>query len=329
MVPRNCLGANWRKVMRSMPALIVYALGLIASALLPSPPSAEQAWPQRPVKFIVPLGAGSGVDIGTRLIGERLSARWGQPVVIENRPGGDGIVAISTFVSAHDDHVLLASPSSAFTAHPYQHENLPYKASDLLPIVRISNTLITIAVPASLKVETFADLIAMARAQPDKLNWAGTTGALDFSFAGFLQSNGLNMTKVPYRNPVEAANDLAEALAIVRPQLEAGKIKPLIMTNSVRAPTLPDVPTATEAGHPELAFDGLVGYFGPPGMPMELRERIAADVRAVTDASIESRLITTGQILNLGGPAEFAQSIEQQRARLAAIAKDLGIKPSQ
>jgi tripartite-type tricarboxylate transporter receptor subunit TctC len=323
--------------MRSMPALFAFALGLIASAPLPSAPSAEQAWPQRPVKFIVPLGAGSGVDIGTRLIGERLSARWGQPVVIENRPGGDGIVAISTFVGAHDDHVLLASPSSSFTAHPYQHENLPYKPSDLLPIARVSNTLITIAVPASLKVETFADLIAMARAQPGKLNWAGTTGALDFSFAGFLQSNGLNMTKVPYRNPVEAANDLAEgrvqvyeaALAIVRPQLEAGKIKPLIMTNSARAPTLPDVPTATEAGHPELAFDGLVGYFGPPGMPMELRERIAADVRAVTDASIESRLITTGQILNVGGPAEFGQSIEQQRARLAAIAKDLGIKPSQ
>jgi len=323
--------------MRTVPALFVLALVLIASALLPSPLSAQQAWPQRPVKFIVPLGAGSGVDIGTRLIGERLSARWGQPVVIENRPGGDGIVAISAFVGAHDDHVLLASPSSSFTAHPYQHENLPYKASDLLPIVRISNTLITIAIPASLKVATFADLVAMARAEPGKLNWAGTTGALDFAFAGFLQSNSLNMTKVPYRNPVEAANDLAEgrvqvyeaALAIVRPQLEAGRIKPLIMTNSVRAPTLPNVPTATEAGHPELAFDGLVGYFGPPGMAMELRERIAADVRAVTDASIESRLITTGQILNLGGPAEFTQSIEQQRARLAAIAKELGIKPSQ
>jgi tripartite-type tricarboxylate transporter receptor subunit TctC len=324
-------------MMRNIRILFPFALGLIAATLLPAPPFAQQAWPQRPVKFIVPLGAGSGVDIGTRLIGERLSARWGQPVVIENRPGGDGIVAISTFVGAHDDHVLLASPSSSFTAHPYQHENLPYKASDLLPIARMSNTLITIAIPASLKVETFADLVAIARAQPGKLNWAGTTGALDFSFAGFLQSNSLNMTKVPYRNPVEAANDLAEgrvqvyeaALAIVRPQLEAGKIKPLIMTNSVRAPTLPNVPTATEAGHAELAFDGLVGYFGPPGMPMELRERIAADVRAVTDASIESRLITTGQILNLGGPAEFAQSIEQQRARLAAIAKDLGIKPSQ
>jgi len=323
--------------MRSMPALLAFTLGLIASALLPSPPSAQQAWPQRPVKFIVTLGAGSGVDIGTRLIGERLSARWGQPVVIENRPGGDGIVAISAFVGAHDDHVLLASPSSSFTAHPYLHENLPYKASDLLPIARVSNTLITIAIPASLKVATFADLVAMARAEPGKLNWAGTTGALDFAFAGFLQSNSLNMTKVPYRNPVEAANDLAEgrvqvyeaALAIVRPQLEAGRIKPLIMTNSVRAPTLPDIPTATQAGHPELAFDGLVGYFGPSGMPMDLRERIATDVRAVTDASIESRLITTGQIVNLGGPSEFGLSIDQQRARLAAIAKDLGIKPSQ
>jgi tripartite-type tricarboxylate transporter receptor subunit TctC len=92
---------------------------------------------------------------------------------------------------------------------------------------------------------------------------------------------------------------------------------------------VPDVPTVTEAGHPELAFDGLVGFFGPPGMPLELRERIAADVRAVMDATIESRLITTGQILNLGGPAEFAAAIEEQRARLAAIAKDLGIKPSQ
>ena len=283
------------------------------------------------------LGPGAGVDIGTRLIGDRLSARWGQPVVVENRPGGDGIVAITSFLSARDDHILLASPTSSFTAHPYLHDNLPYKPADLVAHRAGIQHLITIAVPASLDVTTFADLIAMARAQPGKLNWAGVTGALDFSFAGFLQTNNLNMSKVPYRNPVEAANDLGEgrvqvyegALAIVRPQLEAGKIKPLLMSNSVRAPTLPDVPTAAEAGHPELSFDGLVGFFGPPGMPLDLRERIAADVRAVTDKTIEQRLIATGQIVNLGGPAEFAAAIADQRARLAAIAKDLGIKPSQ
>jgi tripartite-type tricarboxylate transporter receptor subunit TctC len=318
---------------------LVLGLGLLATLVLSSTPSAAQtsAWPQRAVKFVVSLGAGSGVDIGTRLVGDRLSARWGQPVVVENRPGGDGIVAITSFLSAHDDHILLASPTSSFTAHPYLHDNLPYKASDLQPIVRVSNTFITIAVPVSLNAASLSDLIAMARAQPGKLNWAGTTGALDFAFAGFLQSNGLDMTKVPYRNPVEAANDLAEgrvqvyeaALAIVRPQLEAGKIKLLAVTNSEPAPTLPDIPTATEAGHPELAFDGLVGFFGPPGMPLALRESIAADVRAVTDASIASRLLTTGQMVNLGGPVEFAAAIEQQRARIAAIAKDLGLKPGQ
>jgi tripartite-type tricarboxylate transporter receptor subunit TctC len=300
-------------------------------------PAAAQSWPQRPVKFLVTLGPGSGVDIGTRLLGDRLSARWGQPVVVENRPGGDGIVAITSFLGAHDDHVLLAAPTSSFTAHPYLHENLPYKQSDLLPIARVSNTIITISVPVSLKLASFADVVAMARAQPGTLNWAGVTGALDFTFAGFLQAKGLNMSKVPYRNPVEAANDLAEgrvqvyegAYAIARPQIEAGRIKPIMLTNSVRAPMLPDVPTAAEAGFPELTMDGLVGFFGPPGMPLELRERIAQDVRAVTDASVESRLIATGQIVNIGGPSEFAAAIDQQRARLAEVAKDLGIKPSQ
>jgi tripartite-type tricarboxylate transporter receptor subunit TctC len=329
--------------MRGVRRSLVLGLGLLATlvltSILPSPPTAAQtpAWPQRAVKFVVSLGAGSGVDIGTRLLADRLSARWGQPVVVENRPGGDGIVAIASFLSAHDDHILLAAPTSSFTAHPYLHDNLPYKASDLQPIARVSNTFLTVAVPTSLNAASLADLMTLARAQPGKLNWAGTTGALDFSFAGFLKSNALDMAKVPYRNPVEATNDLAEgrvqvfetALAIVRPQLEAGKVRPLVITNSVRAPTLPDLPTATEAGHPELAFDGLVGFFGPPGMPLALRERIAADVRAVTDASIASRLLATGQIVNLGGPVEFAAATEQQRARIAEIAKDLGLKPSQ
>jgi tripartite-type tricarboxylate transporter receptor subunit TctC len=145
------------------------------------------------------------------------------------------------------------------------------------------------------------------------------------------------MTKVPYRNPVEAANDLAEgrvqvyeaALAIVRPQIEAGKIKPVLITNDVRAPTMPDVPMATEAGYPELAFNGLVGFFGPPGMPLDLRTRIADDVRAVADATVGQRLIATGQVMNLGGPSEFAQAIDAQRARLVEIAKELGLKASQ
>jgi tripartite-type tricarboxylate transporter receptor subunit TctC len=319
-------------------SLFAVAFGLLATLIFGAMPSAAQTWPQRTVKFILTLGPGSGVDIGTRLLADRLTKRWGQPVVVENRPGGDGLVAISAFVSANDDHVLLASPSSSFTAHPYLYKNLPYQPSDLLPIARVSNTILVIAVPASLEVKSLAELTAMARAQHGKLNWSGTTGAIDFLFAGFLKNAGLNMAKVPYRNPVEAANDLAAgriqvnmtALAIVRPQLQAGKIKLLAVTNSVRAPTHPDLPTVKEAGYPDLALDGLVGFFGPPDMPNQLRERIAADVREDTaDPVIEERLTLTGQILNFGGPAEFHAAIEAQRAKLAAVAKDLGIVPTQ
>jgi tripartite-type tricarboxylate transporter receptor subunit TctC len=315
--------------------LFALALALMAIATVTVAASAETKWPTRPVRFILTLGAGSGSDIGARLLADRLSQRWGQPVVVENRPGGDAIVAINAFVTAHDDHVLLFSPSSSFTAHPYLHDNLPYQPSDLVPITRVSNTIITISVPAGLNVASLKELAAMARAEPGKLNWAGVTGALDFVFAGWLKQEGLNINKVPYRNPVDAANDLAEgrvqvyeaALAIVRPQLESGKIKLLAVTNSVRAPTQPNLPTVAEAGYPALTIDGLVGLFGPTGMPLDLRQRITADIRAVVDPTIEDRLTTTGQLTNIGGPEEFGKSIDEQRAKIAAFAKELGINP--
>lgn len=315
--------------------LFAVALGLIAvlAAIVAAP--AETKWPTRPVRFILTLGAGSGSDIGARLLADRLTQRWGQPVIVENRPGGDGLVAINAFVGAHDDHVLLFAPSSSFTAHPFLHDNLPYQPSDLVPIARVSNTIITISVPSSLNVGSLQELAALARAEPGKLNWAGVTGALDFIFAGWLKQEGLNINKVPYRNPVDAANDLAEdrvqvyeaALAIVRPQLQSGKIKLLAVTNSVRAPTQPNLPTVAEAGYPALTIDGLVGLFGPTGMALELRRRITADIRAIVDPTIEDRLTTTGQLTNIGGPEEFGKSIDEQRAKVAAFAKQLGINP--
>jgi tripartite-type tricarboxylate transporter receptor subunit TctC len=315
--------------------LFALALGLIAVSAVTFMASAETKWPTRPVRFILTLGAGSGSDIGARLLADRLSQRWGQPVIVENRPGGDAIVAINAFVTAHDDHVLLFSPTSSFTAHAYLHDNLPYQPSDLVPITRVSNTIITISVPASLNVNSLKELAAMARAEPGKLNWAGVTGALDFVFAGWLKQEGMNINKVPYRNPVDAANDLAEgrvqvyeaAFAIVRPQLESGKIKLLAVTNSVHAPTLPKLPTVAEAGYPALTIDGLVGLFGPTGMPLELRQRITADIRAVVDPTIEDRLTITGQLTNIGGPEEFGKSIDEQRAKIADFAKQLGINP--
>src|SRR5262249_30821536 len=202
-----------------------------------------------------------------------------------------------------------------------------------------SNTVIVIAVPASLEVKSFTDVVSMARQQPGTLNWAGGTGAADFLFAGFLKSRALTMNKVPYRNVVDAVNDLADgrvqvfdaSLAVMRPQLQAGKIKLVAVSNSVRAPTEPSVPTVNELGYPELTLDSVVGFFGPPRMPLPLRERIAADVREVmgADPVIAERLSLTGQLPSPAGPVEFGAAIDEQRARLAAAANELGLKATQ
>ena len=314
---------------------LAFILTALVMPLLASVSASAQSWPTRPVKFILTLGPGSGADIGARLLADRLTKKWDQPVVIENRPGGDGVVAISTFVGARDDHVLLFAPSSSFIGHPYLHDNLPYKPGDLAPIARVSNTVVAISVPVDLPVRSLKDFVELARAKPGELNWAGLTGGLDIMFEGWLKSIGADIKKVPYRNPVEAANDLASgrvqlyelAYAIARPQIQAGKIKALAVTNTARASAIPDIPTVAEAGYPALTIDGLVGLFGPPTMPKEMRERIAADIKAVMDGDpvITDRLIMTAQIPNPGGPDEFAKSIDEQRAVLAKAAKELGI----
>jgi tripartite-type tricarboxylate transporter receptor subunit TctC len=312
------------------------SLSLLVAAQ--SAASAQTSWPQRNVRFIVPLGPGSGADIGARLFADKLTAKWGKPVVVENRPGGDAIVAITAFTGAHDDHTLLFAPAATFTAHPFLHDKLPYDQADLAPIARVSNTIVAITTPSSLKAATLGDLMDLVRAQPGKMNWATATGFSDFLFTSYLKNAGLDMSKVPYRDPVQPATDAAEgriqfywgALAIVRPHLEGGKLKLLAVSNSVHIPGDPAIPTAKEAGFASLAYDGLVGLFGPRDMAADVRERIAADVEAVAgDPAIGTRLLTTGQMVSPGRPAEFAASIDAQRAIVAAIAKEMGIKPAQ
>jgi tripartite-type tricarboxylate transporter receptor subunit TctC len=328
--------------MRSFRSSPLAAIGFIVALALSSTPLSAQtsppAWPQRTVRFVLPLGPGAGVDIIARLFAQKLSEKWGQPVVIENRPGGDAIVAMMSVINAHDDHVLLFAPASTFTAHAYLHDKLPYKPSDLVPVARVTNTLIGIGVPTSLEVKTLGEFIAKVRAAPGKLNYASVTGANDLLFVGFLKAENLNMTKVPYRDPVQAIVDLAEgriqafvsAYAILRPQVLAGKVKVLALTNETRAAALPDIPPAAEVGYPSLNFEGLIGLMGPSGMPLAIRQRIAADIRTVAaDPVIAARLSTVGQVNNPGTPEEFAAAIDDQRATVAKIGKALGIKPAE
>jgi tripartite-type tricarboxylate transporter receptor subunit TctC len=301
--------------------------------------AAAQAFPQRAVKFILPFGPGSGVDITARLLGDKLSQRWGKPVVVENRPGGDGLVSINAFLSANDDHTLMFIPASTFTAHPYTKDKVPYDAErDLLPIVNVTVIVLAISAPASLNVKSLAEFVALARAKPNTLNVAAAAGNSDLIMASFIKKEKLPIAKVPYRDIMQAPNDLAEgrihlllaSYAAMRPLIQAGKLKVLAVTSRARVGIAPDTPTTAEAGYPFLGIESLIGLFGPRGMPAALRDSIAKDIRAVVDAdpSIATRLAATGQIVDIRGPAEFATGIKAMRDQLADIAKILDIKPA-
>jgi tripartite-type tricarboxylate transporter receptor subunit TctC len=311
-------------------------LALLFLMLVAGPATAAaQAYPTRTVRFIIPFGPASASDITARLFADRLTARWGKPVVVENRPGGDGLVAIGAFTSANDDHTLLFGPVGTFAVHPYEYDKLPYSAElDLLPISSVSTIVLAFSTPASLGLGSLGEFVALARAQPGKLNAAAASGNAEFLLFGFLKSSGLEVAKVPYRDILQAPNDLAEgriqalmtSLAVVKPQMQAGRVRVLAVTGRRRAPTAPEIPTVVEAGYPALQMESVVGLFGPRGMILELRERIARELAAVLDPLIRERLEATGQIVDVRGPSEFAAAIAEQRAKLAAIAIVLGIK---
>jgi tripartite-type tricarboxylate transporter receptor subunit TctC len=316
---------------------IVLAAATAALAVLTLSTAAQaQWWPQRPVRFIVGQGPGSAQDIAARMFGDRLAKRWDQPVVIENKPGADGINAINAFVGAHDVHTLLFAASGTFTAHPVQYAKLPYDPADLVPLARVSSTIIAVSVSAALDVDTLDGLVALARREPGKLNLAPTPGTTEIVFDNFMKAADITMTKIPYSDVTKALADLSEnrvqvmvsGIAIVKSQVEAGKVKVLAITNLKRASATPDLPTAIEAGYPSLALDGLIGLFGPKNLPAGAAERIAADVQAVAaDPAIGPRLAATGQQLDPGGTAEFAAAVEAQRRSIAATAKALGFQP--
>jgi tripartite-type tricarboxylate transporter receptor subunit TctC len=323
--------------MRRSVLALVALLGLVTLA---QPAAAQsQAWPNRPVKLILPLGPGSGTDTIARLFADRLSTRWGKPVVVENKPGGDGIIAITAFLQANDDHTLLFTATSAFTGHPYLHDKLPYDPQALVPAARVADTLVVLAVPESLNVKTVKELVDMARAQPGKLNAASITGLLDLVFNGFLKSQKLDIAKVPYRDPVQALNDLGEgriqmlmtSITIVRAQVQAGRVRMLALTNAKSSSIAPNIPSVVEAGFPDLNVDGLVGFFTTKETPPSVREQIANDIRAIVgaDPQIAQRLAAAGQVVNPGSPAQFAAAIDEQKARATAVGKLLDIKPAQ
>jgi tripartite-type tricarboxylate transporter receptor subunit TctC len=296
-----------------------------------------QSWPQKPVRFVLSLGPGSGADIGARLYADRLTKMWGHPVVVENKPGGDGVIAINTVIQAKDDHVLMWGPTANFVGHPYSLDQLPYDPKELVPVARVTGTVVTIGVPASMNINSLKDLLNTAKQKNGWLNWTTAVTMTDIILEGFLKTQGIQAAQIRYKQPAEAVNDLiserlhlySSAYAIVRPSVQSGKVKLLAVQARNRVPGL-DLPTVAELGYPGLNFEGLVGIIAArsSNLPDAAKERIAADIKTVSqDPVIAERLASTAQLNVPGNGAEFAASIEEQTKQLNDSAKLLGMKP--
>src|SRR5712671_2466153 len=250
----------------------IFSVSVLATGLLSSlapPPAAAEAWPQRVVRLVVPSGPGSSVDVGARLFAERLADRWKHPVVVENRPGAEGIIGVNAFINMHDDHALLVSFAGPISVLPVTQDKLPYDpVHDLVPISSSTDNFATVAATTSWKIGSLSELVSLARSQPGKLNYHAAPGAFPILFAGFAKGAGLDMIPVSYRESIMSTQDLVEgriqiimtALTNVLPSAQAGKVRLLAVTNKVRSPLAPEVPTAIEAGFSELTFEGFSGF---------------------------------------------------------------------
>jgi tripartite-type tricarboxylate transporter receptor subunit TctC len=322
------LNGWFRLAMIAALAFVVYACAVTSSL--------ADEWPTRPVHLVLPFGPGSGADTAARLLSGALQRKWGQPVVVDGKPGGDGLLSLQTVVAAKDDHTLFFGPSSMFVVQRYMHPDTTFNPeTDLTPIAGVAMVQIAVAVPTSLDISRLAQFVALARAKPSETSYAVAPGFSEFVFDGFVKESGLAIAKVPYRDITTSPTDLGEnriqlcmqSYAAMRSYAQTGKIKIIAIAARERTPIAPEIPSVVESGYPALLASPVLGLLGPRGMPLELRRRIAGDVlAALDDKTIGERLARTGQPATPLGVDAYTGALKEQYAQVAHIASVLGIE---
>jgi tripartite-type tricarboxylate transporter receptor subunit TctC len=312
-------------------AALTISLGTEADAQGPA-----QDWPRQAVRLIVPFPAGAGNDIAARTVADGLSRRWGKPVVIENKPGGETVIGVAAFVGTRDEHTLLYTVFGSLTVAPLTVEKLPYDAdADLVPIAPVASVVVVVSVNSSLPVHSLAELERVARERPGQLSWASGPTLPRYVFATFLKQRGLDMTHVGYRDATQPQIDLGEGrihalitgVTASSAPMALGKSRFIAITEPQRSAVLREVPTAAESGYDELTFIGGAGLFGWKGMPDALRARINDDVNAVlADPAVQQKLTAAGQQAIGGGPDKLAALISEQRKRVLEIARTIDLR---
>jgi len=313
-----------------------FATFLLASIL--GAGAMAQPWPAKPVRVLVPAPAGSSLDIIVRTLGDKLKDRWGQPVVVDNKPGAGGMLGMDVVAKAPPDGYTLGIGFNGPVAFgPYMYKKMPYDpAKDLLPVVLTTSQPNVLAVQVTNPANTLPEFVAWARAQGDKLSYAsvGNGSSSHLTMELFKSVAGIDATHVPYSGSPPAGTSLAagetQALFTVAPALlpliQGGRVKLIAVTSAQRIESMKALPTVAESGY--AGFEALAwnGLFTAAGTPAAVVERINADVNAVMkDPAVREQLQKQGLIIGGGTPAEFKAFIDSEGKRWGAIIKKVGI----
>jgi len=297
-----------------------------------------QAYPSRPVRILVGFTAGSGPDIVARLIGQWLSERLGQQVLIENRPGGASNIATEAVVRAAPDGYTLLLVTSGNAVNASLYEKLSFNfIRDIAPVAAITRTPHVMEVHPSFPAQTVPEFIAFAKANPGKVTLASAGNGSPGHLAGALLRMivGIDLTHVPYRGASQAVTDLIGAqvdvaivtLAASIEQIRAGKLRPIAMTTETRIDLLPDLPTVSEFV-PTFEASGWLGIGAPSGTPSEVIARLNGEINAgLADSALQARFADLGLDPIIASPADFATLIVAETDKWAKVVKFAGIKP--
>jgi tripartite-type tricarboxylate transporter receptor subunit TctC len=317
-------------------------IGLSAALALPATGTAQaQAYPtKQPIKVIVPFPAGGPTDGMARIISDRLGAVLGQSIVIENKGGGAGGSNGAKVVASADPdgYTILMTPGGALTSGPAVHANIGYDpVKAFTPVALLTESPQILSVHPDVPVKTLAELVAYAKVNPGKLIW-GTQGfgtSPHLLAEMFKLEAGVNIVHVPYRGsaPVLAAilagevQIIADSSTTSLPQVQAGKLRPLVMPMSQRFAKLPDVPTTAEAGYPKMLAPFWLGVVAPAGTPPDIVNKLNAAFRdSLSPPETRARLANLGAEIKIGTPAEFGKLLADELARWTAVAKAANIR---
>jgi tripartite-type tricarboxylate transporter receptor subunit TctC len=316
----------------------------IIGALAGAPASAQdrpdaENFPSRAIRIVVPFPAGGPSDIVARLIGQKMSEDWGQPVLIENRPGANTVLGAQAVAkAAPDGYTLLMAIDSTLTMNQYLYRNPPYDPfNDFAPITLTAKTMSLLAVPAATGPSSVKELIARAKAAPGKLNYGGGTLTAQLMGHLFNKAAGIDIVYVPFKGTPETVNGLLTgsvdliyaASSIVMPLVQSGQIRLLAKLDSRSHPSLPDLPTlAVAAGLP--GFDDLsiwLGLVAPKGTPKPVIEKLSRKVAQIlADPAMREKSDRTGNYAVTSSPGEFEAFLRKESERWSKVLKELNIR---